>query len=286
MSDVTAPGRKQRVAARVEAARARVESARSTVTGVDAAFVAFGRDRRVGGNLLACAVAYRLFVWFLPLALMLAALLGFLYEARARSPADAANDLGMGAYVVRTVNDAAQQANSSRWLLLVIALYGLYVASSGGAKAVLAVHSLAWGLPPQRPRRSWVTALGFTGFAFAAVALATFENWLQTESGRLGLGFRLLMIVVLVAYWLGASLLLPHAEGPWTMLLPGALLFAVGTQLIHLVTVFYLADRVTNASELYGALGAAAAILLWLYLIGRLVVGAAVLNATLWERSR
>ena len=39
-------------------------------------------------------------------------------------------------------------------------------------------------------------------------------------------------------------------------------------------------------SELYGALGAAASVLLWLYLIGRLVVGSAVLNATLWERNR
>lgn len=36
----------------------------------------------------------------------------------------------------------------------------------------------------------------------------------------------------------------------------------------------------------YGALGIAAALLLGLFLIGRLMVGAAVLNATLWDRSR
>ena len=286
MTDVPAPGRRQRVAARVDAARDRVERARNTVSAVDAAFVVYGRDRRVGGNLLACAVAYRLFVWFLPLALTLAAVLGFLHASRAESPADAAHDLGLGAYITSSVNEAAQQASSSRWLLLLIALYGLYVASSGGAKAVLAVHALAWELPPQRPRRSWVTALAFTGFAVAVLVLATFENWLHTESGRLGLLFRLLMIIILGLYWFGASLLLPHAEGPWTMLVPGALLFAVGTQVLHLVTVFYLADRVASASELYGALGSAAAVLLWLYLIGRLVVGSALLNATLWERSR
>jgi uncharacterized BrkB/YihY/UPF0761 family membrane protein len=44
--------------------------------------------------------------------------------------------------------------------------------------------------------------------------------------------------------------------------------------------------RIESASELYGALGAASAVLLWLYLIGRLVVASAVLNATLWERRR
>jgi membrane protein len=56
--------------------------------------------------------------------------------------------------------------------------------------------------------------------------------------------------------------------------------------------VYYLARRVASASELYGSLGVAAAILVWLYLIGRLVVAAAMLNATrppcsrcrLWER--
>jgi uncharacterized BrkB/YihY/UPF0761 family membrane protein len=35
----------------------------------------------------------------------------------------------------------------------------------------------------------------------------------------------------------------------------------------------------------YGALGLAAALLVSLFLISRLVVGSAVVNATLWERS-
>jgi uncharacterized BrkB/YihY/UPF0761 family membrane protein len=80
---------------------------------------------------------------------------------------------------------------------------------------------------------------------------------------------------------------LPHArDAGWRDLLPGALLLAAGAQVLHLVTVFYLAGRIESASELYGALGSASAVLLWLYLIGRLVVGSAVLNATLWERRR
>jgi uncharacterized BrkB/YihY/UPF0761 family membrane protein len=50
------------------------------------------------------------------------------------------------------------------------------------------------------------------------------------------------------------------------------------------VSVYILARRVASASELYGSLGVAAALLLWLYLLGRLVVAAAMLNATLWDR--
>ena len=51
------------------------------------------------------------------------------------------------------------------------------------------------------------------------------------------------------------------------------------------VRLLYLAPKLGRSSELYGALGAATVILLWLYLEARLFVGAAFLNACLWERA-
>jgi uncharacterized BrkB/YihY/UPF0761 family membrane protein len=100
-----------------------------------------------------------------------------------------------------------------------------------------------------------------------------------------GVSVRVSIVGIYALLWLAASMGLPHAEDVrWRDLVPGAILLAVGGQVLHLVSVFYLADRIESASELYGALGAASAVLLWLYLIGRLVVGSAVLNATLWAR--
>jgi uncharacterized BrkB/YihY/UPF0761 family membrane protein len=55
---------------------------------------------------------------------------------------------------------------------------------------------------------------------------------------------------------------------------------------VHLVVVLYLAPRLGRSSSLYGPLGAATVILLWLYLTARMITGAAFLNATLWERRR
>jgi membrane protein len=52
----------------------------------------------------------------------------------------------------------------------------------------------------------------------------------------------------------------------------------------QLLSVYYLAHRVQRASELYGSLGTAAAILAWLYVVARLMVASAMLNAALWER--
>jgi uncharacterized BrkB/YihY/UPF0761 family membrane protein len=56
--------------------------------------------------------------------------------------------------------------------------------------------------------------------------------------------------------------------------------------LLHLVSTYFLAQRIANASELYGAMGTAAAILAWLYIFGRLMAGSAIVNATVWRRHR
>jgi uncharacterized BrkB/YihY/UPF0761 family membrane protein len=50
------------------------------------------------------------------------------------------------------------------------------------------------------------------------------------------------------------------------------------------LTQVYFSRKIASASGLYGALGGAATLLLWLFLLARLAVGAAVVNAVLWER--
>jgi uncharacterized BrkB/YihY/UPF0761 family membrane protein len=65
---------------------------------------------------------------------------------------------------------------------------------------------------------------------------------------------------------------------------PGAILVSAGLQVLQLVTVLYVTPRLDSATAAYGALGVALVLLLWLYMLGRLVIASAMLNATLWER--
>ena len=264
----------------------RIEASRETTPALDAAFVAQGRDRDVGGNLLACAIAYRLFLWLLPLALLLSAALGFAQAEGSGEPEEIASDVGLARSITAVVADAAQQAERSRWVILALALFGIYSAGGGGAKTMVAVHRFAWNMTLERFKGGAKASLAFTLGVVATLVVTGAANLLRNDLIGRGITTALLVTIAYGALWLGISTVLPHGEAPIVRLLPGALFFAVGAQILHLVNVYYLAGRIESSSELYGGLGFAATLLLGLYLVSRLIVGSAVLNATLWERAQ
>jgi uncharacterized BrkB/YihY/UPF0761 family membrane protein len=77
---------------------------------------------------------------------------------------------------------------------------------------------------------------------------------------------------------------LPHGTRDRLGLLPGAVTFAVGVEVLHFVTVVWFPREMESKSALYGALGAALVLLLWAYLLGRLITFAASLNAAIERR--
>jgi uncharacterized BrkB/YihY/UPF0761 family membrane protein len=118
-----------------------------------------------------------------------------------------------------------------------------------------------------------------------AVAISALVGKLRTESFGIGLIATLLFAAVPFGLWLGVSWVMPHApDAPWTAFLPGAAFFALGLSVLHLVTVYWIANQVEHKTDTYGAIGFALALLLWAYLLGRLITTAAVINETLWTR--
>jgi uncharacterized BrkB/YihY/UPF0761 family membrane protein len=53
---------------------------------------------------------------------------------------------------------------------------------------------------------------------------------------------------------------------------------------ITVAVLFYFAPRLGRAEETYGAFGTAATMLIWLYVLARLVIGSAFLNAVLYRQ--
>ena len=68
--------------------------------------------------------------------------------------------------------------------------------------------------------------------------------------------------------------------------MPGALVVAIGFQVLHGLIVSFLVPKLAKSTALYAGLGAAATLIFFVYIIGRLVVTAPILNSSLHQELR
>lgn len=243
-------------------------------------------ERDLGGGLLAGGVAYRVFLWLVPFGLVVAALFSYWTELDPDGLESAARDFGIGAAAALSATEALQHGTQNATLVLLFGLALLAWFTLGALRALVLAYSLAWQLEPTRIRRPFRAIVFFNGLFlvgfFSSVALA----WLHEQVGATAILSTAAYIVLAFAIVLLAMWHLPHRASRPRELAPGALLVAVGSELVHVAVVLYLAPRLGRAEETYGALGAAATMLIWLYVLSRLFTGAAFFNATLQARRR
>jgi uncharacterized BrkB/YihY/UPF0761 family membrane protein len=274
----------ERTRARVEEGRTKLEAARPRVPAIDAALGTYERDRDAAAGLLAGALAYRFFITLLPLTLLLVVGLGYASAADQSAPADAAREFGISAAAATSVADSARASSGSRLVALLVGAGALLYAAWTAVRAVRLTHAIAWQLPERRWPRSTAAGLAYIGVVVLAGTITSGSAWLREQIGTPGILVTLATTAIYFGIWLWASWHLPHGAVGWKDLVPGAIVVAVGFQVLQLITFLYVSPRLDSATAAYGALGVALVLLLWLYLLGRLVVGSAILNATLSER--
>lgn len=259
-------------------------SARQRSWWADAGFQAFDRELVHGGGLLAGGLAYRLFLWLLPIGLVGAQLLGIWLDVNDESVEDAAKEFGIGAAAIASASSAVDASQPNRILLLLSGLVLLAWFSIGFVRALQLAYALAWDVPRPRLRKPLWAVLLFNGLVLSVAVASAGLAWLRAELGLFGILGVVLTVAFQAAVGVVVMWLLPRRAERWQELVPGAVLVAVGTQLVSLAVVFYFAPKIGRSSELYGTLGTASVLLVWLYLIARLITSGAFLNATLWER--
>ena len=276
-------GSKTRAAETVE----RFEKQRSDNRIIDAAFGSVETDAQTGGDLLAGAVSFRYFLLFVPYVFVIILGLGVGGDLAGKSPAEIASSSGMGGLVASTVRINGEFSRSFHLISLLVVLYALVSGARKLLRSLMSVHSVIWRVPFVKLRRSYLGGVVLILIMTAAAVAAHFIARLQNESVITWLLALIAFIAIPAATWLICSVrVFPSAPGAtWKDLWPGAVLFGLGTEVLHVVTVVWIAHSLESKSETYGTLGAALTILLWAYAMGRIVTASVALNVAVWNNS-
>jgi membrane protein len=160
----------------------------------------------------------------------------------------------------------------------VVGFLVLLMSVNSFARLVQRTYELAWELPPRRGGR---TLDGIKG----ALALLLILGGMAFVSGALNdlidrpLVVQVLKVLVAVPAWWGMTHLFLGGRVSWTLLLPGAVVAAVGHVLTSLGSSLWMPYLIERNAERYGVIGVAVALISWLLVLAFLVVTSAVVQA-------
>lgn len=283
MSDSNA-GRFARWKERAQALEAKVESSRADHASVDLGLSVVERDSAIGGGLLAGALAYRLFVLLLPSALLFVSGLGLYADTVDKSTGQVARDAGLHGLIGSQV--AATASDGASWIVFILMLPAVLYALVKLHRAIAIVHAIVWHGSGRRVR-STPKGVALLGAALlVTVAAAEAVGWIRRRDDLGGISALAVYLALVGGAWLVASLRLPHRDDRWLALVPGALFVGAGLLAVNVFNVYVTTRLVEDQANTYGALGIAAALLLSLVLVGRVIVISAELNAALADHRR
>jgi membrane protein len=251
------------------------------VFGLPLAFLARYTARQ--GVLLASAAAFRMFMWTVPLALLVAGVLAGVSKVHEQDVTTVAKTAGITGAASQEVANTLSEGQQSWWVATLIGAVLFLWATRTLTRNLILVNAHIWSAPSKtRQKDLLIISLIFAGSWIGMFAAAAVVIRLDIVPGGPLIAIAA-QTVAAGALWLFLSLRLPDHRRHWTDLIPGSALFGFGLAVMHTVSRFYLPARVQHSSALYGSLGLAAAMLAWLLIVGQLVVGSAVVNSVCTE---
>lgn len=267
-------------------------------SGLKSYFRRFSDDDVMG---LAAELAYRFLFALFPFAIFLAAVsafvAGWLGIADPTTQIMTALGQNLPGNLAGPVRTQIEQVvgKSHPELLSIGALLALY-AAAGGTNALMKAMNRAYdvretrSLPLRLAHAIGLTLLGGVGVIVSFVVIVGGALVTEQAASKAGLGgaaWTLLSLlrwpaVLLVLVVAGAILFryAPNFRPPWRFAVAGAVAFAIGWLVATFAFGFYV-SRFGRFDATYGALGGAIVLMLWFYLTGVVLVGAAELVAVL-----
>ena len=245
----------------------------------------------------AAALAYRALFAIFPFVAFLIVLLGFFrvsgffeWLIEESSPALDERYAALVAWLVGEVQDQAQGGLLSS--VLVVAVWSVSGVTGALVKALNTVYEVSETRPAwKRVLLQMLSALTLAASMIVGTALLLIGprvvQWIVGLVGldevfiflwtwfRLPAALVLLMLTVSAIYWV-----VPNANQPFRLLMPGAALAVIAWILASSGFLFYLTNF-ANYSVVYGSLGAAVALLLYFYISAAVLLLGAEINAAI-----
>jgi uncharacterized BrkB/YihY/UPF0761 family membrane protein len=256
-------------------------AARRPVLGLPLVFLERYVSRQ--GILLASALAFRLFMWLVPLALLLAGILAAFATGDDRGVRDAAAAAGITGALREQIVQTLHEGHGSWWIAVSFGAVLFWWGSRTLARSLTLVNAHVWAVPAKRNKQVLTFVLIFTAGWVAIVASSVFHL-----DELIPAGVVLATLVegaAIAALWLPLCMRLPDKRNDWLDLVPGCLFFGYAMSILHTVSRVYIPLRLERSSRLYGSLGLATVILAWLLIIGQVIVSGALMNSV-WSDYR
>ena len=248
---------------------------------VDVGLRIFQRDRESAGSVVGSAIAFRLFLFFVPVLLFVVGLAGFLTTVIDEDDLKPTSVTGSLAVQIDT---ALSQTNATRWIAVAAGLVGMALAGRVLSRVLVAASCLAWRLPiTMKARPRLIGAI--IGLLVGMALITTVINEVRSRLGLAvaGLSFIAAFGIYVVA-WLLLSMLLPKPTSDPGSLLPGAAIVGLTLAGLQAFSQLFLPDQFSRASQLYGAIGITVVTLGWFFILGRTIVLSMSVNAAVYER--
>ncbi|MGH9156843.1 MAG: YihY/virulence factor BrkB family protein [Acidimicrobiales bacterium] len=242
------------------------------------------RFSEVHGGYLASAVTMTAFVSLFPLLLSLIGMIGLLSAGADNLSGEVVGRLGLTGASARLLEDSIRTAEESGKAASLLGLVGLLWTGLGLVAAFQFAFDAIWQISGRgmRDKLFGLAWLGGGGLLFlASFAVTAVVRLLPGPAWPFALA---VTFAVDVALWLWTFKALTNRDIGWRPLLPGAVVGALGLEVLKVVGSFYVPRIVSSSSALYGSIGVVFAVLAWLLFFGRLVVYAAVINVVRWEQ--
>ncbi len=241
------------------------------------------------GGYLAALIAHYAFVSIFPLLLLFTTILGFVLNGHPHLQQQVINSaLGQFPIIGQQLHSSAHSLTGSG-VALIIGILGSLYGGIGIAQSLQNSLNKIWAVPRQarpNPFKSRLRSLGLLVVLGVGVIATTLMSGITTGSGALNLNLgpisRIFAIVVSVivdmAIFLAAFKVLNARELTWRQVAVGALIAAVGWEVLQLVGTYFVAHKLHGASQVYGLFGLVLGLLALLGLEALVVVFAAEIN--------